>query len=201
MKNFYKMISIVLQPLLMPVYGIILLMNMDVFSYFPISWKLIAIAGTFLFTALLPAAPILWMMKRGEVNDLFISRREERTLPYVFSIIAYIFWAFFLWYTLGLPMFMVGMGIGAAISILLVALINLKWKISAHLSGIGGVVGGVFGICYRMQINPIWLFILVLFLSALVALSRIQLKAHTPAQTGAGFIVGFVSIFFPCLLL
>jgi membrane-associated phospholipid phosphatase len=69
------------------------------------------------------------------------------------------------------------------------------------MSGIGGLAGGIFGICYRMAINPVWLFVIVLSLSALVALSRIELKAHTPGQTLAGFSVGFASVFFTVILI
>jgi membrane-associated phospholipid phosphatase len=50
-----------------------------------------------------------------------------------------------------------------------------------------------------MAINPVWLFSLVLAISALVALSRMELKAHTPGQVLAGFVVGFITVFTPCL--
>lgn len=201
MKKFFNIISFVFQPLLMPTYGMVMLINLDIFDVYSTTWKVIALLGTFLFTAILPATPILLLIRKGEVHDLFISRREERTMPYLFSFLAYTFWSFFLYKVLQLPLFMVGMGIGTATSILLITFINLRWKISAHLSGIGGLAGGVFGICYKMAYNPIALLIVILFLSALVAVSRIGLKAHTPGQTLAGFILAFFSVFIPCILL
>lgn len=185
----------------MPTYGMLILININVFDALPLNWRIIAILGTLVFTGLVPAAPILLLMRKGAVHDLFISRREERTMPYLFSFLAYIFWTMFLWHTLQLPLFMVAIGVGTSLSILLITFINLKWKISAHLSGIGGLAGGVFGISYRMAYNPVWLFVIILFLSALVALSRIELKAHTPGQTLAGFLLGFMSVIIPCLFL
>lgn len=98
-------------------------------------------------------------------------------------------------------MFIVAMGIGVSLSILLITLINLKWKISAHLSGIGGLAGGIFGISYRMGYNNLGFLVLILAISALVAFSRIELKAHTPGQTLAGFLLGFITVFIPCVLL
>jgi membrane-associated phospholipid phosphatase len=201
MKKFYNIISLILQPLLMPTYGMLILININVFDALPLNWRIIAILGTLVFTGLVPAAPILLLMRKGAVHDLFISRREERTMPYLFSFLAYIFWTMFLWHTLQLPLFMVAIGVGTSLSILLITFINLKWKISAHLSGIGGLAGGVFGISYRMAYNPVWLFVIILFLSSLVALSRIELKAHTPGQTLAGFLLGFMSVILPCLFL
>ena len=198
MKTVYKIISIIFQPLLVPTYGMIILMNMDIFSQLPAFWRVVAIVGTFVFTGLFPAVPVLLLMKRGEVHDVFISKREERTMPYLFSFMAYVFWALFMWRTMQFPTFIVAMGIGSAISIFIILFINLKWKISAHVSGMGGLSGAIFGVCYRLAINPVWLFVIVLTVSALVALSRIELEAHTPSQTLAGFVIGFLAVFVPC---
>ena len=200
MKTFYKAVSIIFQPLLMPTYGMILLTNMDIFSVLPLMWRLITIIGTFLFTGILPMVPILIMIKKGEIHDMFISNKEERTMPYLFSFLAYVFWALFMWRTLQFPLFIVAMGMGSAFSIFIIVFINLKWKISAHSSGMGGLTGAIFGVCYRCAINPVWLFALILIISALVALSRMELKAHTPGQVLAGFVVGFITVFTPCLL-
>lgn len=185
----------------MPTYGMAMLINLNVFDVIPFIWRTIAIIGTFIFTGIMPAAPILLMMRKGEVSDLFISKREQRTMPYLFSFLSYVFWTLFLLRVLKLPMFMVAIGFGTTLSILLITFINLKWKISAHLSGIGGLVGGIFGVCYRMAYNPVWLFITVLAISALVAVARMELKAHTPLQTLAGFALGFLTVFIPCMLL
>jgi len=200
MKTFFKIISLVFQPLFMPTFGMLLLMNMDVFTALPTMWRWIAILGTLIFTCILPALPILLMIRKGEVKDLFISNREERTMPYLFSFMAYIFWALFMWRTLQFPLFIVAMGIGSAISIFIIVFINLRWKISAHMAGIGGLAGAIFGISYRLAINPFWFLVLMLSISAFVALSRIGLKAHTPGQTLAGYVVGFLSVFLPCLV-
>lgn len=200
MKTFYQVISLVFQPLLMPTYAFLMLMNMDMYRTLPLLWRWIAIGGTFLFTGVFPAVTIFLMIRKGEVHDLFISKREERTMPYLFSFMAYVFWVLFLYRTLQfLPNYVVVMGVGSVASIFVIVFINLKWKISAHLSGIGGLTGAIFGICYKMALNPVWLFTLILFISALVALSRIELKAHTPSQTLAGFVIGFLMIFLPCV--
>lgn len=201
MKKFHNIVSLVFQPLFMPTIGMAMLINIDLFEAIPLTWRIIAIVGTFIFTGLMPAVPILLLLKKGDVSDLFISKREQRTMPYLFSFLSYAFWTLYLLRVLKLPMFMVAVGIGTTLSILLITLINLKWKISAHLSGIGGLAGGVFGICYRLAYNPYWFLISILAVSALVAYSRIELKAHTPGQTLAGFSLGFASVFIPCILL
>lgn len=183
----------------MPLYGIILLMQTPVFQIFPSSYHIIAISGTALFTAILPAVPILWMMRKGDIHDVFISNREERTMPYLFSFLAYVFWVLFLWRTLDFPMYLLIYAIGCIVSIFAMTIINLRWKISAHLTGIGGLTGGIFGVCYQLAINPMWLFVAVILVSGLVAISRSYLKAHTLGQIIVGFMLGFVLVFVPGL--
>jgi hypothetical protein len=200
MNKFHKIISIVFQPLLMPTFGMILLMSMSVFSILPSSWRWIAIGGTFVFTAILPAIPIFLMYRRGEVSDVFISKRDERTMPYLYSFLSYFFWALFLWRTMQFPLFIVAMGVAAGLAIFIIVFINLKWKISAHLAGMGGLSGAVFGVSYRMAINPLWLFVLLFTISGLVAISRIELRAHTPFQVLAGFALSFLLVFSACLI-
>ena len=200
MKQFHKVISFVFQPLLMPTFGIIMLLFTNLALFYTDIWKWFALGGTFLFTAILPATPILMMMRKGQIRDLYISKREQRTFPYLFSVLAYIFWTIFMWRVLQVPFFIVAMGVGSVLSIIIITLVNMKWKISAHLSGIGGLTGGVFAYCYVMAVNPVWLMILMLVISALTAFSRIELKAHTPTQTLAGFTVGFLMVFLPGIL-
>lgn len=199
MRTFFKTISYTFQPLVMPLIGIILLLRTPVFMCFPPAYHIIAIVGTLLFTGILPAIPVLLMMKKGQVKDLFISKREERTMPYLFSMLAYVFWVLFLSRTLHFPRELLVFAIGCVVSIFIMVLINLKWKISAHATGIGGLVGGIFGVCYQMALNPIWLFVLAVIISGLVLISRVYLKAHTLGQVLAGFALGFIIVFVPGL--
>lgn len=183
----------------MPLYGIIILLQTPLFQYFTFWYHVIAIGGTILFTAILPALPIVWMMHKGDIKDLFISKREERTMPYLFSMLAYVFWVLFLWRTLNFPLSLLIYPIGCVVSIVAMTFINLKWKVSAHLTGIGGLIGGIFGVSYQMALNPLWLFILAIVISGLVAISRVYLKAHTMGQVIVGFLLGFILVFVPGL--
>ncbi len=195
MKRFLKSVSYIFQPLLMPVYGMILLMQMQYFKYLGHTYQSIAILGTFLFTGLLPAIPILMMLKRGQIKDLFISKREERTMPYLFSLLSYVFWIVFLMRVLNLDFSIVILAIGTLFSLLIIVFINFKWKISAHAAGMGGFVGSIFGLSWSVHIFPLPLITVSLLLSGLVAISRLYLKAHTLGQIIAGFCLGFVGVF------
>jgi membrane-associated phospholipid phosphatase len=200
MKKFYEIVSHIFQPLLIPTYGVLLLINMDIFGSLPVSWHITAFAGTLFFTGIVPAFVILLMLRKGTVHDVFISRREERTLPYISTLVSYAFWVIFLWLILRLPLLLLAIGISVMVSVILITLINIRWKISAHLAGIGALGGGVVGLAHRLSYNPIGLLFVVLVVSALVALARLQLKAHSPGQVTAGYLLGFATVLVPCII-
>jgi membrane-associated phospholipid phosphatase len=171
------------------------------FRFTPASYKWIAIVGTLVFTGILPLIPLVILIVRGEITDINVSVREQRTFPYMFSFLAYIFWAYFLWRNLQMPFFIVSVAIASAVSTIILLIINFKWKISAHLCCAGGVFAFVVGISFKFEINPVWLIITMLAITLLLVISRIELKAHNPAQTFAGFAIGFVITLLPILLL
>ena len=84
----------------------------------------------------------------------------------------------------------------AAIGI--VAIVNRFWKISAHLTGFGGLVGGIFCYCLGIGAIPTWgTGILWLGLSLMLMYSRLWLNAHTPAQVCTGWLTGIACTFLP----
>lgn len=202
MKIIARIISMVLQPVLIPTYGMIMYMSMPPYSLLDTfdPYKISVVLATFIFTGFLPILIIGSMMKFGLVSDLFISHKEQRLLPYTLSLFAYLFWSFFLWYKAQLPMYMITLALGSAITIVIIMFINKWWKISAHLTTFGGLVGAVFGICYQYGINPVGLQIFMLIIAGLVMWSRITLKAHTPMQTTAGLLLGIVNGFVSCII-
>jgi hypothetical protein len=71
-------------------------------------------------------------------------------------------------------------------------LITLKWKISAHMVGLGGIVGLIVSIDIFLHSNVLLYLILFLFLSGIAGTSRLLLNCHSPAQIYSGFWLGFM---------
>ncbi len=80
--------------------------------------------------------------------------------------------------------------LGAAFSVALAFVINLKWKVSIHMLGMGGIVGTIFGLMLRYQVDAIQLVMSLVILSGIVGYSRLRLNAHTPLQVYVGFVLG-----------
>jgi hypothetical protein len=193
MKLIAKIISILFHPLCIPTYGILLLYTTARFHMVPLLPKLVVAITVFCCTAIIPALVIFLFMKLGKVTSLTLDKRQERTRPYIYSAAAYLICAFYIW-RVNMPFWFVMMVIGAAAAIISLMLVNLRWKMSAHLSAMGGLLAGVLVVAFHYVLNPYGLVIGTIFATAAVGSSRVILDAHTPEQTLVGFFNGFLFV-------
>lgn len=193
-------LSVLFYPLFVPTYGVTLFcyaysLHADTL---PWVWSLIAIVGTLLFTCILPITSI-WILKRhGLVTSMQIENARERTMPFLYTIVGFGFWCYLMISVLQSPLFMGFITIGATVAIGLVAVINRFWKISAHLTGFGGLFGGLMTYCLALGAIPTWgTLVLWLGLALSIMYARLRLNAHTPAQVCAGWLLGLSCTFLP----
>lgn len=195
--------SIVLYPMLMPLYGMLLFFTstQTLLPLLPTAYIVIGIVGTMVLTLVIPVILLLYMWRKGYIDSLHMHDSKQRTTPYIYTLICYCFWAYFLHATLQLPIFMLLVAIGAIVALLIVTIINHWWKISAHLTGIGGLLGGICSFALNYSILPIYLIIIALLLSLLLMYARLYLNAHTPLQVVCGFLLGLICTSIPTLIL
>lgn len=190
--------SVLLHPLWMPTVGVLLYKsqfiqqeNLNVF------WQWVII-GTFILTAVLPLLMILLRILIGKARSLEIENAHERTIPYVFTSICYIAWCVLFQHVLSMPHYVTNCAIGATVAIGLVTIINTRWKISAHLTGLGGLIGTLVSCTSIMQIHiTIWCILSTLAGILLLMYARIYVRAHTPLQVVLGFLLGLCLTFLP----
>lgn len=195
-----QILSVVLYPLFVPTYGIALFCYAHTLHIAPLhwAWTLVAILGTFVLTCVIPITAIGIMMKKGEVTNFHIDNPRERTMPYIYAALGFAFWSYLMASILHAPLFLSFIAIGATAAIGVVALINRFWKISAHLTGFGGLVGGIFCYCLGIGAIPTWsTLVLWCALSLLLMWARLRMNAHTPAQVCAGWLLGLSCTFIP----
>ena len=195
--------SILLHPLLMPTYGMALFLgaHRQISSEISTAYSIITMLGTMLFTLLIPAVCIIFLWKTKRIDSLHIDNPKQRTYPYVYTIMAYGFWAYFVHQVLYLPTLILLIAIGAMIALLAVTVINHWWKISAHLTGVGGLLGGICSFALIYGYLPITLIIITLILALILMYARLYLQAHTPLQVVCGLLLGLLCTFIPNLIL
>jgi membrane-associated phospholipid phosphatase len=194
MRKFARIVSGIFHPLLMTLYGIILIF---MFADLPDEMKahsLYFIGITFVLTTLVPFIGILVLMKIGLVTSGFdVEKREERIYPYLIAIISYICYLVII--CRGVPDWIIAIT-GSLVLVLCIAmLISMKWKISAHAIGIGGIFGGFTAMYAEGLMNNAYLLIILLFCALMLGISRIALERHTPLQVIGGFALGILVTF------
>lgn len=198
-----KALSIILYPLFVPTYGIALfcLAYAHQVAYMPPVWVIIAIVGTLMLTCLLPMSAIWMLIRRGAIKDIQIADAKQRTMPYLYATVGFGCWAYLLIAILHVPVYIGLVGVGATMAIGLVFIINRRWKISAHLTGFGGLIGGLLS--YYLGVGAIpsmGMLCLWLGTALLLMYARLYLNAHTSAQVSTGFLLGLSCTFIPYLL-
>lgn len=194
--NASTLLSWILVPLLMPVYGVLLAFNLSILDYMTFGTKLTFTLITAAINVAVPALLVILLKKIGLVQDLGLNGRKERFIPYLITIIAMGGTGFFMW-SKHAPLWFVMFFAGGAVAGLINMLINFRWKISAHSAAIAGIVALLIRIMHDGAVHPAimtWLIVWVA-LSGLLGSARVWLGRHTAPQVLAGYVVGFLSVF------
>lgn len=198
-----QMLSIALHPLLIPSYGMLLYMLFisERIPQLPHTYIWISIIGTVILTAVIPITLILILWKRGTISSIHINNAQERTTPYIYSAMCFGFWCYFILEVIKLPSVWLLIALGATGALLLVTVINHWWKISAHLTAMGGLLGGICSLSLYYATAFTIPVLIVLLISLLLMYARIYLQVHTPLQVVAGYVLGIVCTFTPNLIM
>ena len=195
------LVSWILVPLLMPVYGVLLSFHTSIRHFTPFHVKLSFVLITLAFTLALPSLLVILLKKIGVVKDIGLNRRRERLIPYIITFVSMAGTGVFMYFK-GAPMWLVMFFGGGAVAGLVNLTVNFWWKISAHAAGIAGVVALMIRIIndgYPLD-NAFGWMIASIILAGLMGSSRVWLGRHTVWQVLAGYTVGFSSVFLMTLI-
>jgi len=194
-KQIARAISVVFYPLFIPTYAFAILLTMPAYfsALMTASAKWMVIGLVFTTTCILPTLFFIVMIKSGMVSTTYLSKREDRTMPYIVSII-FFYLTYYLLKRLQISPVYYYFMIGATLLNILVMGINFFWKISSHMASIGALAGMMVGLSYFLGTFYFFLIALSILMSGLTGFARLKLNAHTPAQIYSGFALGFLTI-------
>lgn len=194
MKYFALVISVVFQPLLMPtlVFGLIFFAVPEATSI-PAQFKETLFFLIVISTLVIPMISIIGFRLSGTVKSLHMKDIKDRILPFSITTLFYalIVYYFFkksefdpiLWQTLAL----------ITVTILGLTLTTIFWKMSAHMTGVGGLLGLVFILGMKFQtFQVLFPMLLCIGLTGIIASCRLFLNAHRPIEVYIGFLYGFL---------
>ena len=191
MKLAAKILSTLFHPLLIPLIGLLILFNTNTYINYstPKELKQFIIMLIIMSTLIIPLLIALFLLNKGFITSLQMESQKERRLPYMFTIICYMFTLYMLT-TIPIQSIIFKFFIGATISVIIAFILNLKWKVSAHMIGIGGLVGALFYMAIYLETNMTLYIITAILVAGLVGSARLILKAHNAMQVYLGFMVG-----------
>ncbi len=189
-----RIVSGIAHPILIPLYAVFIIFHSQTYlDYTPAKlirsvYLIIAIS-----TVLLPLSVLPLLKLQKVVSNYALEKRKERILPLLLAAI---------FYTLGyyslrnIPFLYIisCLLLAATISIVLVALVSLKWKISIHLAAIGGLTGMLVIFNWLFKADCRIYFMAAILFSGLLAAARLKLNLHTPTQVYIGFLLGFITV-------
>ena len=90
---------------------------------------------------------------------------------------------------LNIPWYMTGIILVSLVVSIICIAVNLKWKLSEHMAGIGGVIGGLVSFSALFGYNPVGWLCLFILIAGILGSARIVLGHHTLGEVLSGFAV------------
>ena len=189
-----RITSIVFTPFSIPFLAFLVLFLFSYLRIMPILYKGIVLGIVYCFTILTPTITIFLFRKINGFARQELSERKKRYVPILLTIISYVF-CLLMMRKLNIPWYMTGIIFVSLVISIICILVNLKWKLSEHMAGMGGIIGGLVSFSALFSYNPVvWLcpFILI---AGILGSARIVLGHHTLGEVLSGFVVGLVCSF------
>lgn len=190
-------LSLLLNPLLMPTYGMIIAFWLSTLQILLTTDKVAVISVIALMTCVVPVILISLMCYFRITSDLHLNVRKERFLPYLLIVVCSVISALYL-FNINAPTWMWMFMFGGAVAALISMVVNFFWKISAHMAGIGGLIGLLCKINSSgdgiIELMPVICALIIV--AGLLGSSRIAMERHTLWQVIAGVLNGFLCVYF-----
>ncbi len=179
----------------MPAYGTFIVLWSSFLSSNPTGDRMLILIVVFGITCIFPMFFISGLQHFKIIKDKRLDNRKERLFPYIFTLLCYIGACLYL-NNVHAPMWFIMFTGGGGLACLISLIVNLWWKISAHMAGIGGIVALIYTLHVQMlgAFNLIWLLNFTILLAGLLGTSRIVLRRHDILQVLAGAGNGYLCV-------
>jgi len=178
----------------MPIVGIFILFAFTHLAFMPLENKRTILLIVFFSTVLLPISILPFLIYQRLIRSFKLPDRKERLLPMFITVIFYYF-GYSLLRRLDAPDFIQQFLLATFFCVLVSSLVHLRWKISTHMVGLGGIIGLLSSLSAIFNINDSSFLMVVILVAGIVGSARIYLDAHSQSQVYSGFLIGFVFTF------
>lgn len=194
------LVSIILHPVFMNIYGVALLFLYTDYRYLYNNQVSKFMYPVFIFSCIIPVIGIYLLKKGGYISSYSLDNKHERGLPFLMAFFGYLC-QYIYFYNANLSFWFLSILMIPVVLVVICYFINKYWKISIHMASMGALVGSTLSICYNVKgENPFLLFIILFLLAGCLGTARLYNRKHTPPQVYFGFLVGFFVSYLTILL-
>lgn len=186
-----RVISMIFTPFSIPLLSFLALFLFSFLRIMPVQYKLIVLGIVYCFTILMPTITIFLFCKINGFARPELRERKKRFVPILLTVISYVS-CLLMMRKLNIPWYMTGIILTSVIVSVICFVVNLKWKLSEHMAGMGAVIGGLVSFSALFGYNPVWWLCLFILIAGVLGSARIALGHHTLGEVMAGFFVGLV---------
>lgn len=186
-----KVLSAVFSPFYAPIWAFVGLFLFSYLRLLPLGYKALILIMVYCFTIFIPRVSINLFRRINKWTHWQLSHREHRHMPYVLTLVSYST-CLVLMSSMNMAMFIRGIVMAALVAQVICVILNMWWKVSTHMVGMGGLVGALFSFSYLFFFNPLPGACGLIILSGLLGTSRMILRQHSLAQEIVGFVIGLV---------
>lgn len=184
-----QLLSAICNPLVVPTVGFVLLFSFSYLTILPWMYKISVVTLVIGLTMIFPLLFIrLYQWFNGwKLREL--EHRYKRIVPYVFIICSYA-GCLYVMHRLNIPRCLTGIIVSALASMTICICVNQFWKISAHMAGMGQLIGGLIAFSMLFYYNPLMWLCLLILLAGAEGTCSIIMRRHTLSQVLVGEAVG-----------
>ena len=186
-----RVISAIFTPFSIPFLAFLILFLFSYLRIMPIQYKLIVLGVVYCFAILMPTLTMFLFRKINGFSPEDLGERKRRFMPFLLTITSYVF-CLVMMHRLNIPWYMTGIILAALIMMVICIVVNLKWKLSEHMAGVGAIVGGLVSFSALFGYNPVWWLCLFILIAGVLGTARIILQHHTLGEVLVGFAVGLI---------
>lgn len=207
MKNLSIFLSWLFVPLVVPIYGLLLVLYLPVKSasyisinslylYNPTA-KILFLSLFTVFLLLAPTISFLVLKKNKTISSIQMEKREERYTPLAIMTFYCCILLGFLYFqskSILIPPILEGVALGGGIASILAFFITKKHKVSFHSIAMGALLGFFYMYARTLTNEPVFVLSAVILLGGVINYTRVYLKKHTLFEVGIGYFLGFGSL-------
>ena len=196
-----KALSVLFHPLWIPTYAFLIVVwnivsHPKSIQYLYAQYLSGTMRATLLWTLLVPVALLLLLLLTRRITSITLDNQQERTLPYWLTALSYMVWCYSLAnQSVPLPLPWLLTAMGGTLALMLVAVINRYWRISAHATGMGALMGFVLTLglqAPQLMENLTRTISVMAGINIAVMGARLYLNKHTSNQVLLGWFIGLI---------